>query len=113
MTFLGFTSTRVGLRGVLPKDTPTENPENQVRLEPRKPGLLVDHPTLLPCRIPQKLRLVLKAFAEDKFKVIQVKKFVPDKLENTALREKEEMLATGIFLLFFYDVFKSLFLQDC
>ena len=29
MSFLGFTSTRLGLWSVLPKDTPTKNPEDQ------------------------------------------------------------------------------------
>ena len=37
MSFLGFTSTRLGLWSVLPKDTPTKKPEDPVRLEPRTP----------------------------------------------------------------------------
>ena len=35
MSFLGFTSTRLGLRSVLPKNTPTKKPEDPVRLQLR------------------------------------------------------------------------------
>ena len=46
MSFLDFTSTRLGLCSVLPKDTPTEkkkNPEDPEQLEPRNPGLRFKH----------------------------------------------------------------------
>ena len=52
MSFLGFTSTRLGLWSVLPKDTPTQNPEDPVRLETRIPGLRVKHLTTEPRRTP-------------------------------------------------------------
>ena len=52
MSFLGFTSTRLGLWSVLPKDTPTKNSEDPVRLEPRTPGLRVKHLTTEPSRTP-------------------------------------------------------------
>ena len=42
MSFLGLTSTRLGFRRVLAKDTPTNNPEDQVRLEPKTPELRVE-----------------------------------------------------------------------
>ena len=50
----------------------------------------------------------LKAFAEDKLKVIQMAKFVLDKIENIV--RKEEMLVTSIFF-FSHNVFKRLFLR--
>ena len=34
MYFLGFDSSILGLWSVLPKDTPTKNPEDTVQLEP-------------------------------------------------------------------------------
>ena len=43
MSFLGFTSTRLELGTVLPKETPTKNLEDLVRLEPRTLGLGVKH----------------------------------------------------------------------
>ena len=49
---LGFTSSRLGLWSVLPKDTPTKNPEDPVRLEPRTPGLRVKHFTTEPRMTP-------------------------------------------------------------
>ena len=56
MFITGFTSTRLGLRSVLPQDTPTKNPELPVRLETRTPGLQVkqfcDCETLMPPRRP-------------------------------------------------------------
>ena len=54
MSFLGFTSTRLGLWSVLPKDTPTKNPEDPVRLEPRAPWLGVKHFTTEPRRTREK-----------------------------------------------------------
>ena len=48
MSFLGFTSTMLRLWSVLPKDTPTKNPEDLVRLEPRTPWLRVKHFTTEP-----------------------------------------------------------------
>ena len=50
MSFLGFTSTRLGLWSVLPKDTPKKNPHDLVQLEPRTPGLWVKHFTTEPRR---------------------------------------------------------------
>ena len=52
MSFLGFTSTRLGLQSVLPKDIPAKNPEDQVRLEPLAPGLQVKLFTNEPHKIP-------------------------------------------------------------
>ena len=43
MSFLGFPSTRLELWSVLPKDTPTKNPQDPVRLKPRTPELWVEH----------------------------------------------------------------------
>ena len=50
MAFLGFTSTRLWLWSILPKDTPTKNSEDPVQLEPRTPGLRVKLFTTEPCR---------------------------------------------------------------
>ena len=52
MSFLGFTNTRLGLWGVLPKDTPTKNPEDPVWLKPRTPELWVKHLITEPSRTP-------------------------------------------------------------
>ena len=52
MAFLGFTSTRLGLWSVLPKDTPTKNSADPVRLELRIPRLQVKHFTTEPLRTP-------------------------------------------------------------
>ena len=52
MSFLGFSSTRLWLRSVLPKDTPTKNSEDTVLLEPRTPGLSVKHFTTEPRGTP-------------------------------------------------------------
>ena len=49
----------------------------------------------------------LKAFADDKLKVIQMAKFVLGKIENTV--EKKKMLVTSIFFSS-HNVFKRLFL---
>ena len=53
MSFLDFTSTRLGLWSVMPKDTPMKSPEDAVRLKPRNPGLRVKHfitePHMTPC----------------------------------------------------------------
>ena len=54
MSLLSFTSSKPGLSIVLPKDTPTENQEDPVQLEPRTPGLRVKHFTTEPCGIPTK-----------------------------------------------------------
>ena len=43
MSFLGFTSTRLGPCCVLHKETPAKNPENPVQLEPMTPRLRVSH----------------------------------------------------------------------
>ena len=48
---LGFTSTSLFVGSVLPKDTPTNNPEDPVRLEPRTFGFRVKHFTSEPRRI--------------------------------------------------------------
>ena len=50
MSFLGFISTRLWLWSILPKTPLRKNPEDQVRLEPRIPGLQVKHFTTEPCR---------------------------------------------------------------
>ena len=50
MSFLGFTITRFGLWSVLPKDNPTNNPEDPVWLEPRTPALRVKHFSTEPSR---------------------------------------------------------------
>ena len=52
MSFLGFTSTRLGLWNVWHKDTPAKNSEDPVRLEPRTPGLRVKHFTTQLRRTP-------------------------------------------------------------
>ena len=52
MSFLGFTSTRLGIWSILPKDTPTKISEDPVQLEPRAPGLRVKHFTTEPRRSP-------------------------------------------------------------
>ena len=46
--FLGFTSTRLGFEVSCPRTLPRKNPEDQVRLEPRTPGLQVKHFTTEP-----------------------------------------------------------------
>ena len=43
MSFLGFTSTRLGSEVSCPGTLPRKNPEDPVRLEPRTPGLRVKH----------------------------------------------------------------------
>ena len=48
MTFLSFTSTRLGLWSVLSKDTPRKNPENPVQLKPETPGTWVEQPRRTP-----------------------------------------------------------------
>ena len=50
MSFLGFISTRLGLWSVLLKDTPTKNPKDPMRLDPRTPELRVKHFTTNPRR---------------------------------------------------------------
>ena len=53
MSVLGFTSARLGLRSVLPKDTATKNPDfhrDPVQLELRTPGLRVKRVTTEPQR---------------------------------------------------------------
>ena len=52
MSFLGVTSSRLGLSSVLPKDTPTKNPEAFVPVGPRTPWLRVKHFTTEPCGTP-------------------------------------------------------------
>ena len=54
MSIPGFTSTRLGLGSVLPKDIPMKNLEDPVQLEPRTPGLQVKHFTTEPRRTPDK-----------------------------------------------------------
>ena len=48
MSFLGFTSTRLGSEVSCPRTLPRKNPEDPVRLEPRTPGLRVKHFTTGP-----------------------------------------------------------------
>ena len=48
MSFLGFTSTRLGSEVSCPRTLPRKNPENPVQLEPRTPGLRVKHFTTEP-----------------------------------------------------------------
>ena len=43
VSFLGFTSTRLGSEVSCPRTLPWKNPEDPVRLEPRTPGLRVKH----------------------------------------------------------------------
>ena len=43
MSFLGFTSTRLGSEVSCPRTLQRKNPEDPVRLEPRTPGLRVKH----------------------------------------------------------------------
>ena len=51
-------------------------------------------------------KLKLKAFAVDKLKVLQIAKFVLDKIENMLGKEENAMVSTG----FFFRVIKS---RDC
>ena len=48
MSFLGFTSTRLGFEVSCPRTLPRKNPEDPVRLEPMTPGLRVKHFTTEP-----------------------------------------------------------------
>ena len=48
MSFLGFTSTRLGSEVSCPRTLPRKSPEDQLRLEPRTPGLRVKHFTTEP-----------------------------------------------------------------
>ena len=48
MSFLGFTSTRLGSEMSCQRTLPRKNPEDLVRLEPRTPGLQVKHFTTEP-----------------------------------------------------------------
>ena len=48
MSFLGFTSTRLGSEVSCPRTLPRKNPEDPVRLEPRTAGLRVKHFTTEP-----------------------------------------------------------------
>ena len=48
MSFLGFTSTRLGYEVSCPRTLPRKNPEDSVRLEPRTPGLWIKHFTTEP-----------------------------------------------------------------
>ena len=48
MSFLGFTSTRLGSEVSCLRTLPRKNPEDPVRLEPRIPGLRVKHFTTEP-----------------------------------------------------------------
>ena len=50
LSFLGFTSTRLGSEVSCPRTLPRKNPEDPVRLEPRTPGLRVKHFTTEPRR---------------------------------------------------------------
>ena len=43
MSFLAFTSTRLGSDVSCPRTPPRKDPEDPVRLEPRTPGLQVKH----------------------------------------------------------------------
>ena len=51
MSFLGFSSTRLGSEVSCPRTLPRKNPEDPVWLEPRTPGLRVKHFTTGPCGI--------------------------------------------------------------
>ena len=48
MSFLGFTSTRLGSEVSCPRTLRRKNPDDPVRLEPRTPGLRVKHFTTEP-----------------------------------------------------------------
>ena len=48
LSFLGFTSTRLGSEVSFPRTLPQKNPEDPVLLEPRIPGLQVKHFTSEP-----------------------------------------------------------------
>ena len=48
VSFLGFTSTRLGSEVTCPRTLPRKNPEDPVRLESRTPGLQVRHFTTKP-----------------------------------------------------------------
>ena len=52
MSFLGFTSTKLGSEVSCPRTFVRKNPEDQVRLEPRTPRLQVKHFTTGPRRTP-------------------------------------------------------------
>ena len=53
MSFLGFTSTRLGFEVSCPRTLPRKNPEDPVRLEPRTPGLRVKYFTTEPRGTPE------------------------------------------------------------
>ena len=59
MSFLGFTSTRLGSEVFCPRTLPQKNPEDPVWLEPSTPGLRVKHFTTESHRTP-KLLMTLK-----------------------------------------------------
>ena len=48
LSFLGFTSTRLGSEVSCPRTLPRKNPEDPVRLKPWTPGLRVKHFTTEP-----------------------------------------------------------------
>ena len=56
LSFLGFTSTRLGFELSCPRTLPQKNPEDPVRLEPRTPGLQVKHFTTELCGTPSKFK---------------------------------------------------------
>ena len=56
MSFLDFTSTRLGSEVSCPRTLPRKNPEDPVRLETRTPGLQVKHSTTEP---PGTLRIII------------------------------------------------------
>ena len=56
MSFLGFTSIKLGIWSVLPKGTPMKDPEDPVQLKSRIPGLPVKHFTTEPHKTLEGLR---------------------------------------------------------
>ena len=57
MSFLGFTSTRLGSEVSCPRTLPRKNQEDPVRLEPRTTGLRVKHFNFEPCGTPFELKI--------------------------------------------------------
>ena len=105
MSFLGFTSTRLGLWSVLPKDTPTKKTQRiQCSSNPGPLDYAWKTFNTEPCRTPSLINPLpndnsldvtnLKAFADDKIK-LRVRISLFDGVENTV--GKGENAGTSIF----------------
>ena len=118
MSFLGFTSTRLGSEVSCPRTLPRKNPEDPVRLEPRNPGLRVKHFTIEPRGTGSFVRVNslpndkildlsnLKGFADNNLNVNQKLKFALGRVENIV--GKGENAVYQHFFSFSHNVFKRL-----